>query len=174
MNPATKPILEAASEFLWSDELQSSLDSFSTNHAPLFADATGVEGEQKLEWTQAHLDFQQLFEFQLEQFVATQSFSQAEFVAACQDALDNGDWANCKGLVEVVLSMSTYEYFVRMMVAAPLFASTLSHRSSTEFTTPNDKRVVEHSALFQVANQGGGTLVNSLASFLMFRHNRPV
>ena len=63
-------------------------------------------------------DFQQLFEFQLEQFVATQSFSQAEFVAACQDALDNGDWANCKGLVEVVLSMSTYEYFVRMMVAA--------------------------------------------------------
>ena len=26
MNPATKPILEAASEFLWSDELQSSLD----------------------------------------------------------------------------------------------------------------------------------------------------
>ena len=118
MNPATKPILEAASEFLWSDELQSSLDSFSTNHAPMFADATGVEGEQKLEWTQAHLDFQQLFEFQLEQFVATQSFSQAEFVAACQDALDHGDWANCKGLVEVVLSMSTYEYFVRMMVAA--------------------------------------------------------
>ena len=55
MNPATKPILEAASEFLWSDELQSSLDSFSTNHAPMFADATGVEGEQKLEWTQAHL-----------------------------------------------------------------------------------------------------------------------
>ena len=55
MTPATKPILEAASEFLWSDELQSSLDSFSTNHAPMFADATGVEGEQKLEWTQAHL-----------------------------------------------------------------------------------------------------------------------
>lgn len=121
MNATTEGILEAASDFLWSDELQESLDSFSRNHAHMFADAppdATSGGEQKLEWTQAHIDFKQLFEFQLEQFVASQPFSQEDFLAACQDALDNGTWANCKGLVEVVLSMGTYEYFVKMMIAA--------------------------------------------------------
>ena len=139
MNSSTERILEAAAEFLWSDELQQSLDSFSKNHAPMCApaalcrspthfliqpaeksscgpgrfedappDAT-TGGEQRLEWTQAHIDFKQLFEFQLEQFVASQPFSQEEFLGACQDALDHGTWANCKGLVEVVLSMGTYE-----------------------------------------------------------------
>jgi hypothetical protein len=29
-------------------------------------------------------------------------------VAACQEALDHGSWANCRGLVQVVLSMTTY------------------------------------------------------------------
>jgi hypothetical protein len=121
MDSSTQRILEAAAEFLWSDELQQSLDSFSKNHAAMFEDAppdATSGGEQKLEWTQAHLDFKQLFEFQLEQFVASQPFSQEEFLAAAQDALDHGSWANSKGLVEVVLSMSTYEYFVKMMVAA--------------------------------------------------------
>lgn len=42
------------------------------------------DGEQRLEWTQAHIDFQQLFEHELEQFVAQQDFSQEEFLAACQ------------------------------------------------------------------------------------------
>ena len=121
MDGNTKRILEAAAEFLWSDQLQESLDAFSRNHASMFADAppdATSGGEQKLEWTQAHMDFKQLFEFQLEQFVASQPFSQEEFLAACQDALDHGTWANCKGLVEVVLSMGTYDYFVKMMVAA--------------------------------------------------------
>ena len=85
--PSTQLILDAASECLWSDELQASLDTFSTNHAEMFADAppdATEGGEQRLEWTQAHLDFQQLFEFQLEQFVATQPFTPEEFLAACQ------------------------------------------------------------------------------------------
>jgi hypothetical protein len=121
MSPSTQPILDAAGEFLWSDELQESLDAFSKNHASMFENAppdATEGGEQRLEWTQAHIDFKALFEFQLEQFVATQAFSQEEFLAACQDALDHGTWANCKGLVEVVLSMSTYEHFLRMMIAA--------------------------------------------------------
>ena len=42
------------------------------------------DGEQRLEWTQAHIDFQQLFEHELEQFVAQQDFTQEEFLAACQ------------------------------------------------------------------------------------------
>ena len=140
MNPATKPILEAASEFLWSDELQSSLDSFSTNHAPMFADATGVEGEQKLEWTQAHLDFQQLFEFQLEQFVESKGIPQEEFVAACQDALDHGSGGGggtspvmdpagfSAWIVETVLMSTSYEYFVEAMMGAATKAGVKGQR----------------------------------------------
>lgn len=87
----TEGILDAAAEFLWSDEMAESLEAFSTNHAELFKGAEGLDvedGEHRLEWTTAHLDFQQLFEFQLEQFVASQEFTQEQFVAACQDALD--------------------------------------------------------------------------------------
>src|SRR5205809_509613 len=55
----------------------------------------------------------------------------------------------------------------RMMVAAivggrePALAV---HRSS-EFPAPNDERLVQHAALFQVLNQGGGCLIDFFAAF---------
>ena len=123
LSEATVLILEAAAKFLFTDELQASLAAFSVNYASMFAGAAGTEGEQRLEWSEAHRDFQQLFEFQLEHFVGQQPFEAADFVAACQEALDHGTWANCRGLVQVVLSMTTYEYFVRMMTAAAAAAA---------------------------------------------------
>ena len=83
LHHATEGILDAAAEFLWSEAMATSLDSFSTNHKDMFTGAT-ADGEQRLEWTQAHLDYQELFDFQLEQFVGTQDFSQEEFLFACQ------------------------------------------------------------------------------------------
>jgi hypothetical protein len=118
LSEATVLILEAAAKFLFTDELQGSLAAFSSNYAAMFAGASGVQGEQKLEWSEAHADFQQLFEFQLERFVEQQPFEVSDFLAACQEALDHGTWANCRGLVQTVLSMTSYEYFVRMMTAA--------------------------------------------------------
>ena len=82
-DPRSEEILDAAAQFLWSDEMATSLEAFTENHKELFVGAT-PDGEQKLEWTQAHLDFQQLFEHQLEQFVAQQDFTQEDFLAACQ------------------------------------------------------------------------------------------
>ena len=107
LSPSTVAILEAAAKFLFTDELQASLAAFTTNHASMFVGATGVEGEHRLEWSEAHKDFQGLFEFQLEQFIAQQPFEAEDFIAACQDALDHGTWSNQKGLVQVVLSMTT-------------------------------------------------------------------
>ena len=118
LNPATEPILEAATKFLW-DDMKETLEAFCANHAHLFVgvddspgrnraaetalrDALGigpaagplgdpaggglgafqsvkapaVEGEQRLDWTQAHLDFQELFEHVLESFIQSQPFSQ--------------------------------------------------------------------------------------------------
>eukprot|EP01047_Picozoa_sp_COSAG01_P084238 COSAG01_NODE_17995_length_1107_cov_1.798611_1_plen_89_part_01 len=44
-------ILDAASEYLWSEELAASIDAFVRNHRSMFAGAS-AGGEQKLEWTQ--------------------------------------------------------------------------------------------------------------------------
>ena len=95
LNPKTEPILDVATRFLWSEEMQESTDAFTRNHVALFAGAEGSGGEQRLEWTEAHKEFCDLFEFQLEQFVESQDFTQQEFVDACQDALTNGadSWA---------------------------------------------------------------------------------
>jgi hypothetical protein len=83
LEPRSEEILERAAEFLWSDAMAESLEAFTENHRDMFVGAT-PDGEQRLEWTQAHIDFQQLFEHHLEQFVAQQDFAQEEFVAACQ------------------------------------------------------------------------------------------
>ena len=118
LSDTTVFILEAAAKFLFTDDLQGSLAAFCANHASMFLGTTGLQGEQRLEWSEAHANFQQLFEFHLEQFVEHQPFGAADFVAACQEALDRGTWANCRGLVQTVLSMTSYEYFVRMMTTA--------------------------------------------------------
>ena len=89
MNPSTEPILDAANKFLWSDEMQESMDGFASNYGEMFVGVTRQQAagraEQKLEWTEAHNEFSQLFEFHLEQFLETQPFSTEDFVAACQD-----------------------------------------------------------------------------------------
>lgn len=108
-NPANEAILEAAAEFLWSAEMAASLETFSLNHKEMFIGATAA-GEQRLEWTQAHMDFQALFEHQLEQFVSQQDFTQAEFLAACLDALDTGGAGTTvsASIVEMVMSTGNY------------------------------------------------------------------
>eukprot|EP01049_Picozoa_sp_SAG25_P011135 SAG25_NODE_1315_length_3305_cov_1.843731_2_plen_115_part_00 len=105
--------------------MEASIDSFSRNYASQFIGAEGTAGEQRLEWTQAHRDFQELFEHQLETFVSTQSFTQADFVHACQDALDHGAAGAtvAASLVEMVLMTGEYEFFVQMMTAAAAAAA---------------------------------------------------
>ena len=80
--------------------------------------APEVEGEQRLEWTECHNEYLQLFEHVLESFLEMQPFSAEDFVAACQDALDCGSWANCRRMAEAILAMPDYNNFVRMMTEA--------------------------------------------------------
>ena len=64
----------------------------------------------------------------LEAFVESQPFTQEDFLAACQDALDAGagggdsyahDAAGFSAsIVNMVLMTSTYDFFVRVMIAA--------------------------------------------------------
>ena len=132
LKESTEPILEAAVKFLWED-MKASLDAFCENHAEVFVGAAPaavstsgghgsayrpviapqVEGEQRLEWTAAHLEFQELVEFHLERFVESQPFSAEDFVGACQDAVDNGSWANTRRMVETILALPDYNNFVR-------------------------------------------------------------
>ena len=134
LDPKTEPILDAATKFLWSEDLQESVDQFTANYVGMFHGADGMDGEQRFEWTGAHKEFCELFEFRLEQFVESQGFTGEEFVSACQDALTNGAdaWAAWNGadparvrskqMVEVVMAAATYESFVRMMSDAAFLA----------------------------------------------------
>ena len=120
-------IVETAADFLWSSTLQNSIEAFTTNHVAMFRGARELHGEHRLEWTQAHRDFSELFDVQLEAFVQTQPFSREEFVAACKKALEQGSAErtapdSSEGfrarIVETILMATTYEYFVQAMLDA--------------------------------------------------------
>lgn len=118
MDASTSSLLEKAAEFMWSDGLQQASDAFVQSHAPLFAGASGIDGEQRLEWQKIYTSYQQLYERALEGFCERQHVELEVFVQACQDALDNSEWAQHRGFAECVLSMATYEYFIKMMTTA--------------------------------------------------------
>lgn len=141
MDPSTGPIMEAAAEFLWSDELEASLNAFARNHASMFAGAS-VEGEHRLEWTGAHQDYQAVFEIHLEQFVSQQDFTAEEFLRACEDAVSQTapvpGGALARGLAEAMISMSDYEYFIRMMVEAAAEAESGAEHSPFVAASPHE------------------------------------
>lgn len=117
MQASSRELLESAAEFLWSDELQDRFDAFAAAHSPLFLDAS-PDGEQRLEWQDVYQSFRALFEAELEGFLGRNLVTMEDFVAACQDALNNSDWVHGKGLVEVVLAASEYQFFLNMMIGA--------------------------------------------------------
>lgn len=78
----------------------------------------GLVHEQRLEWQPVYQQYRDLYERALEGFCARQGVDLETFVAACQDALDNSEWAHHRGFAECVLAMATYEYFIKMMASA--------------------------------------------------------
>lgn len=91
-----------------------------------------VDGEHRLEWTQAHRDCRELFEFQLERFLSAQSISQQQFLAACRTAHEGSrrsaagsDSGSCyshdgagyaASIVDAVLMIDSYDFFLRTMI----------------------------------------------------------
>ena len=124
MQASSRELLESAAEFLWSEELQDRFDAFAGAHSALFVGAS-PDGEQRLEWQGVYETFRALFEAELEGFLGRNLVTMEDFVAACQDALDNSDWTHGKGCVEVVLAASEYKFFLNMMIDAAAEAAQL-------------------------------------------------
>src|SRR5687768_5900556 len=57
---------------------------------------------------------------------------------------------------------------IRVMVAAIIAA--LHHGRATEFAAPNDKRILEHSALFQIFDERSGRFVRVTAILFQIVH----
>lgn len=134
MNPSTEPILDAANKFLWSDEMQESMDGFASNYGEMFVGVTRQQAagraEQKLEWTEAHNEFSQLFEFHLEQFLETQPFSTEDFVAACQDgARQNHPLASCENCPARARNAPRWFSCSRLLIVRALCPAALDHGS---------------------------------------------
>ena len=105
MQGQNEAILQAASEFLFSDSFQAAADKLAETHGHLFLGAQGLEGEQRLEWQEVYKAYRAVYERVLEDFLSKQNISLEAFAEACQDALTNSEWQHLKGFVEVVLSV---------------------------------------------------------------------
>jgi len=94
---------------------------------------------------------------QLEAFVESQPFTQEDFLAACQDALDSGagggdsyahDAAGFSAsIVNMVLMTSTYDFFVRVMIAAAAQEKLRRNLASMCASQHNRPRVIRWAAL---------------------------
>ncbi len=65
--------------------------------------------------SQVYKEFQALYEGKLEEFLASQQIDQYEFAVQIKQALQQGDTSGDKAFATILLSMSEYEYFVKMM-----------------------------------------------------------
>eukprot|EP00966_Prymnesium_polylepis_P052431 1214307-Prymnesium_polylepis.1 len=108
MQAEHETILAAAAEYLFSDNFSQASDQLARQHAHLFVGATGIDGEQRLEWQEVYTQYRAVYERVLTDFLQRQNVSLESFCAACEDALSNSEWQHLKGFVEVVLAMESY------------------------------------------------------------------
>ena len=64
---------------------------------------------------QVYKEFQGLCESKLTVFLISKSVDAATFAKPCKEALESPGNAADKGFLEILMSMSEYTYFVRMM-----------------------------------------------------------
>ena len=79
--------------------------AFRVAFAGMFAGVSGVEGEQRLEWSDVHAAFVALYEQRLQEFLDAQGIETSEFADACHAALNDPRWQHTKNMANAVLAM---------------------------------------------------------------------
>ena len=149
LNPRTEPILEAATKFFWSEEMQESLDSFCANYADLFADveppkpATGLgfqvpqpvqaampQGEQRLEWTETYERYAALIEQLLEDFCAMkQTTAEAVFTEVRRVMMTGG---LDEEFLPTALRICEYDHFIEQISLVAYFQDMAPNAGCTQ------------------------------------------
>ncbi len=120
-----KSILGKAATFCTSTSFQHEVNSFRSDKLQLFRSVkskTMLDGEHRIEFTEAFNEYQEMVESLLQTFVVENGSSIRDFYAECRDSLD-GRYAPLfadhqhKWFVEMLLSWLDYAYFYDSMVS---------------------------------------------------------
>ena len=98
------------------DSGEALFNKFAEQYASTFdvsEDQNLTEVEGKLEWTEIHKEYQQIFESKIENIIIESGVSVQDFFRALQSEKD--DDPQCAFYVEVLLSVSDYSQFLLMM-----------------------------------------------------------
>lgn len=95
--------------FVAADAFQSKFENFFLKHAQEFGD----DEEHKLVYHDIYLEFQSMFDDELEYFCELKGLSRSEFYRKCKSASE----ADPKAMhyIQILLSSAEYETFVRLM-----------------------------------------------------------
>ena len=117
LTDAQKALLNDVQEWLiGTEELMNRLEVFAKDNCPAFAAAKdGNDSENKLEYTTVYEAYQQLFEAELEAFLASKGHSNEAFVSACS-ASAGSQGSDDVGVTDFIVAMTDYEEFKRLMV----------------------------------------------------------
>ncbi|TMW57945.1 hypothetical protein Poli38472_013419 [Pythium oligandrum] len=105
------PVVKALAEHICSFQFQRSFEEFFLKHALSFTD----EQEHQLDYMTIYLEFQQLFNRQMEDFLTAQGISEDEFSRICQKAIKQDKRAD--NFLEIVIASMDYDAFFSLMKA---------------------------------------------------------
>lgn len=95
--------------FVAGEGFQSLFERFFLKYAPEFS----YEAEHKLRYYDLYIEFQGLFEEQLESFQKQLNLTPAQFFQRCRESSEEDE--KCKRYIDILLSSSEYETFVKLM-----------------------------------------------------------
>ncbi|KAJ0393639.1 hypothetical protein ATCC90586_009295 [Pythium insidiosum] len=105
------PVVKALAEHICSFPFQRTFEEFFLKHALSFDD----EQEHQLSYMTTYLEFQQVFNKQMEDFLAKQGISEDEFSQICKKAIKNDKRAD--NFLEIVIASMDYDAFYNLMKA---------------------------------------------------------
>ena len=121
--PTGKEIVEKVMgevEVFWMSDDENSgeaiFNKFAEKHAAVFdgAYADPENNDNKLEYTTAHKEFQQLYEAKIEELITAQGVQVVDFFTALE-AASKGDDSMAPFYVEMLMSVADYQQFILMM-----------------------------------------------------------
>ena len=101
---------------LFSDELQTTVEKFLDNQVEHFRDLTPAHiaaGENKLEWWDAYQRFIALFDRSLDEVVAAEGGTAAEFATLCEDESKLSE--DERAVIDLLRASSDYSAFLQLM-----------------------------------------------------------
>mmetsp|Transcript_49769 Transcript_49769/g.105997 ORF Transcript_49769/g.105997 Transcript_49769/m.105997 type:complete len:180 (-) Transcript_49769:13-552(-) len=108
-----EPLVNAVKKWFMETEMQALFESateFADAHCEVF---DPYLGEHKLEYTELHKQFRQLFEDKLNNFLASLGYSPEHFYLAFEKCIDRD--AETKGMADIMWCCLDYEFFCQIM-----------------------------------------------------------